>query len=138
MDKFVSMDYASLVLGHSGRANRLRDHHIDGCGRVWGAVAVAAAWAWERTASLVYTNSSVDAPARQTQGYMVRLRRAIRGNSRVIRHERHRAVSPLISRLREGIASRVHVHMDTYFKSPEYVIRPRENLTPIILLDLEC
>ncbi len=33
-------------------------------------------------------------------------------------------------------AERVCVHMDTYWKSPEYVIRPREALTPVILLNL--
>jgi GT2 family glycosyltransferase/tetratricopeptide (TPR) repeat protein len=35
-----------------------------------------------------------------------------------------------------GVAERVYVHMDTYWKSPEYVIRPREQLTPLIMLDL--
>ncbi len=35
-----------------------------------------------------------------------------------------------------GIADRVYVHMDTYWKSPEYVIRPRERITPCILIDL--
>ena len=40
--------------------------------------------------------------------------------------------------LAEGkVAERVHVHMDTYWKSPEYVIRPRENLAPIILVNLQ-
>ena len=34
------------------------------------------------------------------------------------------------------VAERVYVHMDTYWKSAEYVIRPREQLTPIVLVDL--
>jgi len=34
------------------------------------------------------------------------------------------------------IAEQVCVHMDTYFKSTEYVVRPREALTPIVLVDL--
>ena len=34
------------------------------------------------------------------------------------------------------LADRVYVHMDTYWKSPEYVIRPRETLTPILMVDL--
>jgi GT2 family glycosyltransferase/tetratricopeptide (TPR) repeat protein len=34
------------------------------------------------------------------------------------------------------LAERVNVFMDTYWKSPEYVIRPREQLTPAILIDL--
>ncbi len=33
------------------------------------------------------------------------------------------------------IADQVHVEMDTYWKSPEYVIRPRERLRPVILID---
>ena len=35
-----------------------------------------------------------------------------------------------------GLADRVYVHWDTYWKSPEYVIRPREAFTPCLLLDL--
>jgi hypothetical protein len=35
------------------------------------------------------------------------------------------------------LADRLHVHMDTYWKSPRYVIRPRETLTPAILLNLD-
>ena len=35
-----------------------------------------------------------------------------------------------------GVVERVYVHMDTYWKSARYVIRPREQLTPVILLDL--
>jgi GT2 family glycosyltransferase/tetratricopeptide (TPR) repeat protein len=34
------------------------------------------------------------------------------------------------------LAERVYVHWDTYWKTPEYVIRPREGFTPLILLDL--
>jgi len=37
---------------------------------------------------------------------------------------------------RAELADRVHVEMDTYWKSPEYVIRPRERLIPVILMDL--
>ncbi len=35
-----------------------------------------------------------------------------------------------------GLAERVYVHWDTYWKSPEYVIHPREGFTPCILIDL--
>ena len=35
------------------------------------------------------------------------------------------------------VADRVHVYMDTYWKSPDYIIRPRENLAPIILVNLQ-
>jgi GT2 family glycosyltransferase/tetratricopeptide (TPR) repeat protein len=34
------------------------------------------------------------------------------------------------------LADAVHVQMDTYWKSAEYVIRPREALTPVMLIDL--
>lgn len=34
------------------------------------------------------------------------------------------------------LAERVYVHWDTYWKSPEYVIRPREGFTPLLLVDL--
>ena len=34
------------------------------------------------------------------------------------------------------LAERVYVHWDTYWKSPEYVIRPREAFTPLLLVDL--
>lgn len=34
------------------------------------------------------------------------------------------------------LADRVYVEWDTYWKSPEYVIRPRERFTPLIMLDL--
>lgn len=34
------------------------------------------------------------------------------------------------------LAERVYCHWDTYWKSPEYVIRPREAFTPLILCDL--
>ncbi len=43
----------------------------------------------------------------------------------------------LLDIARTCLAERVNVSMDTYWKSPEYVIRPREALTPAILLDLE-
>lgn len=43
----------------------------------------------------------------------------------------------LLSLARANVAERVHVHMDTYWKSAEYVIRPRERLAPIIFVDLE-
>ncbi len=40
-------------------------------------------------------------------------------------------------RIAEGeLADRVYVEWDTYWKSPEYVIRPRERFTPCILIDL--
>jgi GT2 family glycosyltransferase/tetratricopeptide (TPR) repeat protein len=42
----------------------------------------------------------------------------------------------LIALAKARVAERVYVHMDTYWKSAEYVIRPREKLTPIILVDL--
>ena len=35
-----------------------------------------------------------------------------------------------------GLADRVYAHMDTYWKSARYVVRPRERLTPAILLNL--
>ena len=35
-----------------------------------------------------------------------------------------------------GFAERIYVYMDTYWKTPEYVIRPRERLTPCMLMDL--
>ena len=34
------------------------------------------------------------------------------------------------------LAERVYVQWDTYWKTPEYVIRPREPFTPCLLLDL--
>ena len=34
------------------------------------------------------------------------------------------------------LADRVYVHWDTYWKSPQYVIRPREPFTPCYLIDL--
>ncbi|MBI1331446.1 MAG: glycosyltransferase [Armatimonadetes bacterium] len=37
-----------------------------------------------------------------------------------------------------GLAERVHAHMDTYWKSARYVIRPREQLTPAIVLKLDA
>lgn len=35
-----------------------------------------------------------------------------------------------------ALADRVSVYMDTYWKSPEYVIRPREPLAPVLLVDI--
>lgn len=43
----------------------------------------------------------------------------------------------LISIAQGRTTERVHVSMDTYWKSPEFVVRPREALTPLLLLDLE-
>ncbi len=34
------------------------------------------------------------------------------------------------------LADRVYVQWDTYWKTPEYVIRPREQFTPLLLIDL--
>ena len=34
------------------------------------------------------------------------------------------------------LADRVSVYLDTYWKSPEYVIRPREAIAPVLLVDL--
>ena len=36
-----------------------------------------------------------------------------------------------------GLADRVHVSMDTYWKDASHVIRPRERLTPVILIDVQ-
>lgn len=44
----------------------------------------------------------------------------------------------LIKLAKAEVAERVYVHMDTYWKSARYVIRPREQLTPVILLDLRA
>lgn len=42
-------------------------------------------------------------------------------------------------RIAEGeLADRVYVEWDTYWKSPQYVIRPRERFTPCILIDLRA
>jgi GT2 family glycosyltransferase/tetratricopeptide (TPR) repeat protein len=43
----------------------------------------------------------------------------------------------LIGIARARTAERVACYMDTYWRSSEYVVRPREKLTPVILLDLE-
>ena len=37
-----------------------------------------------------------------------------------------------------SLAERVYVHWDTYWKTPAYVIRPRERFTPCLLLDLRA
>lgn len=44
----------------------------------------------------------------------------------------------LIDLAHAGVAERVYAHMDTYWKSTRYVIRPREKLTPVILIDLRA
>jgi len=36
------------------------------------------------------------------------------------------------------LADRVMCHFDTYWKSPEYVIRPREGIRPVMLVNLEA
>jgi GT2 family glycosyltransferase/tetratricopeptide (TPR) repeat protein len=43
----------------------------------------------------------------------------------------------LISISESGAADRVHVEWDTYWKSPEYVIRPREPFKPCVLINLQ-
>ena len=45
-------------------------------------------------------------------------------------------LSALLTIARNELAERVYVHWDTYWKSPHYVIRPRERFTPCYLLDL--
>jgi hypothetical protein len=35
------------------------------------------------------------------------------------------------------LAERVYVHMDTYFKDASRVVRPRERITPLIMIDLD-
>ncbi len=43
-----------------------------------------------------------------------------------------------LKRLAEGdMADRVYVEWDTYWKSPQYVIRPRERFTPCIMIKLD-
>lgn len=42
----------------------------------------------------------------------------------------------LVALAEARVAERIYVHMDTYWKSSEYVIRPRENLAPIIAVNL--
>lgn len=44
----------------------------------------------------------------------------------------------LLTIIHNELADRVYVWMDTYWQSPEYIIRPREQLTPVILVDLRC
>lgn len=48
-----------------------------------------------------------------------------------------RLLETLVKIAQMGIADRVYVEWDTYWKSPEYVIRPRERFTPLILVNLE-
>jgi hypothetical protein len=42
----------------------------------------------------------------------------------------------LVRFAKSGLAERVTVEFDTYWKSPEYVIRPREVIRPMMLVDL--
>lgn len=46
-------------------------------------------------------------------------------------------LASLIKIAEDDLADRVYVELDTYWKSPEYVVRPREGFTPIILINLE-
>ncbi|MGI8922777.1 MAG: glycosyltransferase [Fimbriimonadales bacterium] len=62
-----------------------------------------------------------------------------RGFSHVLIPDGDEIIEPgLLSTLEEiarhDLADRVYVEWDTYWKSPEYVIRPREGFTPAILL----
>jgi hypothetical protein len=43
----------------------------------------------------------------------------------------------LVSIAGSGLADRVHVEWDTYWKSPEFVIRPREPFKPCVLINLQ-
>jgi len=44
-----------------------------------------------------------------------------------------------LCRIAKGrVAQRVYVTMDTYWRSPDLLIRPRERLTPLLLLELEA
>jgi hypothetical protein len=49
-----------------------------------------------------------------------------------------RLLQSLIDIAEKGLAERVYVEWDTYWKSPEYVIRPRERFTPLMLIDLRA
>ncbi|HZH99152.1 MAG TPA: CmcI family methyltransferase, partial [Fimbriimonadaceae bacterium] len=42
----------------------------------------------------------------------------------------------LVSIAENQLATRVAVEMQTYWKTPEYCIRPRERITPVVLVDL--
>ncbi len=44
----------------------------------------------------------------------------------------------LVRLSKNDLADAVHVEWDTYWKSPEYVIRPRERFTPLILVRLDA
>jgi GT2 family glycosyltransferase/tetratricopeptide (TPR) repeat protein len=62
------------------------------------------------------------------------------GIDRLIIPDTDEVLSPeLLETLRElaetDISDEVHVDMDTYWKSPEYVIRPRERLRPVLLIN---
>ena len=45
-------------------------------------------------------------------------------------------LSALIRIAEHELADRVYIRWDTYWKSPEYVIRPREQFAPLMVLDL--
>lgn len=47
-----------------------------------------------------------------------------------------RLLNALLSLASADVADRVYVSMDTYWKSVEYVVRPREQLTPCALINL--
>ena len=59
-----------------------------------------------------------------------------RPHSRRRRDHRTRPASRPAQIAASELAERVYVHWDTYWKTPEYVIRPREPFTPCMLLDL--
>ncbi|HLK16120.1 MAG TPA: glycosyltransferase, partial [Fimbriimonadaceae bacterium] len=40
--------------------------------------------------------------------------------------------------IRTRLAQRVYVHMDTYWSRPDCIIRPRERLTPLLMMELEA
>jgi GT2 family glycosyltransferase/Tfp pilus assembly protein PilF len=49
-----------------------------------------------------------------------------------------RLLQSLMDIAEKGLAERVYVEWDTYWKSPEYVIRPRERFTPLMLIALRA
>jgi GT2 family glycosyltransferase/tetratricopeptide (TPR) repeat protein len=49
-----------------------------------------------------------------------------------------RLLQSLVHIAEAGLAERVYVEWDTYWKTPEYVIRPRERFTPLMLIDLRA
>jgi len=44
----------------------------------------------------------------------------------------------LLRLAKADVAERVSVHMDTYWKSPRYLVRPRERLAPVLMLDAQA